>query len=229
MVVLILELDQDYADVASHIVAQVPGLEPRVVGSQEELWQGIRREPPAAIVADRTLLRGVRGVEAVRSMSTAALVVTSPDLQEEAPLLEAGADYVLPKPYAPAILKATIKAILRRRQAERRSAGRVLEVGPLVVEPSRRSAQIEGQRHLLSPREADLLEYLAINAGVVVSRSQIIEGAWSGDQTATPASVTMCIHRLRQKLEPNPSRPQLLRTRRSDGYVLEAAPVAGPQ
>jgi DNA-binding response OmpR family regulator len=229
MVVLILELDQDYADVAAHIAGQVPGLAPRVVHSQKELWQGIRGEPPVAIVADQTLLRGVRGVEAVRSMSTAALVVATPDLQDAAALMEAGADYVLPKPYAPAILKATLRAILRRRQAERRSAGRVLEVGPLLVEPSRRSAQIEGQRHLLSPREADLLEYLAINAGVVLSRRQIIEGAWSGDHTATPASVTMCIHRLRQKLEPNPSQPRLLRTRRSNGYVLEAIPGAEPQ
>jgi DNA-binding response OmpR family regulator len=73
------------------------------------------------------------------------------------------------------------------------------------------------------------LEYRAINAGVVVSRRQIIEGAWSGDTTATPASVTMCIHRLRQKLEPNPGQPRLLRTRRRNGYVLEAIPGAGPQ
>lgn len=222
MLVPILESDPDYADVAIHIVSQTANLEARVVTSIDQLSQLIRREAPAAIVADRALLQGVRGVEVVRSMSTAPLVVLTADPLETVPLMEAGADYVLAKPYPPAMLRATMRAILRRRQVERRSAGRVLEVGPLVVEPARRSARIEGRRHFLSPREADLLEYLALNSGVVLSRRQIIDGAWGGDPTATTAAVTMCVHRLRLKLETDPSHPRLLRTKRSDGYVLEA-------
>jgi len=226
VLVPILEADPDYADVAAHIVAQTAGLEARVVVSWEELSQLIRREQPAALVADRALLQGARGVEAIRTISTAPLVVLTADLSETVSLMEAGADYVLAKPYPPAMLRATMRAIFRRRQVERRSSGRVLEVGPLVVEPARRSARIEGRRHFLSPREADLLEYLALNAGVVLSRRQIIDGAWGGDPTATPAAVTMCIHRLRLKLEADPSRPRLLRTKRRDGYVLNAPLLA---
>ncbi|HVB13629.1 MAG TPA: response regulator transcription factor [Candidatus Dormibacteraeota bacterium] len=226
MLVPILEGDPDYADMAAHIVSQTAGLEPRVVVSLEQLSQLIRREQPAAMVADRALLQGARGVEAVRSMSTAPLVVLTADPQETVSLMEAGADYVLAKPYPPAMLRATMRAIWRRRQVERRSSGRVLEIGPLVVEPARRSARIEGRRHFLSPREADLLEYLALNSGVVLSRRQIIDGAWGGDPTATPAAVTMCIHRLRLKLEADPSHPRLLRTKRSDGYVLNAPLLA---
>jgi DNA-binding response OmpR family regulator len=222
VLVPILEGDPDYADVAVHIVSQTAGLEARVVGSLEELSQLIRREQPAAMVADRALLQGARGIEAVRSISTVPLVVLTADLQETVSLMEAGADYVLAKPYPPAMLRATMRAILRRRQVERRSSGRVLEIGPLVVEPAQRSARIEGRRHFLSPREADLLEYLALNSGVVLSRSQIIDGAWGGDPTATPAAVTMCVHRLRLKLEADPGHPRLLRTKRSDGYVLDA-------
>ena len=222
MLVPILEGDPDYADVAVHIVSQTVGLEARVVGSLEQLSLLIRREQPAAIVADRSLLHGVRGVEAIRSVSTAPLVVLTGRPQETVSLMEAGADYVLAKPYPPAMLRATMRAILRRRQVERRSSGRVLEIGPLVVEPAQRSARIEGQRHFLSPREADLLEYLALNSGVVLSRRQIIDGAWGGDPTATPAAVTMCVHRLRLKLEADPGHPRLLRTKRSDGYVLDA-------
>jgi DNA-binding response OmpR family regulator len=227
MLVPILEDDQDYADVGAHIVAQAANLEPRVVGGMEQLSQLIRREQPAAIVADSALLQGVRGVEAIRSITTAPLVVLSSDPLETVPLMEAGADYVLAKPYAPAMLRATMRAILRRRQVERRSFGRALEVGPLVVEPARRSARIEGRRHLLSPREADLLEYLALNSGVVLSRRQIIDGAWGGDPTATPAAVTMCVHRLRLKLEADSGHPRLLKTKRSGGYVL-AAPLLAP-
>ncbi len=222
MLVAILEADLDYANVACHLIAQTPGLQPRAIGSLEHLVQLLRHEAPVAIVADRSSMQGVRGLEAIRSMSAAPLVVLTPEAQEVAPLMEAGADYVLAKPYPPAVLRATMRAILRRRQAERRGGGRALEIGPLVVEPSRRSARIEGRRHFLSPREADLLEYLALNSGVVLSRAQIIEGAWGGDPTATPAAVTMCVHRLRQKLEADPSQPRLLQTRRSDGYVLEA-------
>jgi two-component system response regulator PrrA len=227
VLVPILEADPDYADVAAHIVAQTPNLEARVVGGMDQLSQLIRREQPVAIVADRSLLQGVRGVEAIRSISTAALVVVTSDPLETVPLMEAGADYVLAKPYAPAMLRATMRAIIRRRQVERRSFGRALEVGPLVVEPARRSARIEGRRHLLSPREADLLEYLALNSGVVLSRRQIIDGAWGGDPTATPAAVTMCVHRLRLKLEADSGHPRLLKTKRSGGYVL-AAPLLAP-
>ncbi len=227
VLVPILEADPDYADLAAHIVSQAAGLEPRVVAQLDQLTELIRREQAAAIVADRSLIQGPRGVEAVRSVSTAPLVVLGSEPQEVVPLMEAGADYVLEKPYPPAILRATMRALLRRRQAERRASGRVLEVGPLVVEPARRSARIEGRRHLLSPREADLLEYMALNSGVVLSRRQIIDGAWGGDPSATPAAVTMCVHRLRLKLEADPGRPRLLKTRHRDGYVLEA-PLLGP-
>lgn len=221
MLVVILESDRDYADLAGHLLAQLPGLDPVVAATPDQLWQRIRRDAPAAIFADRALLRGVSGVESVRSMSTAPLVVASPELQEAAALMEAGADYVLPKPYPPAILKATFKAIFRRRQSERRGAGRVIEVGRLLVDPSHRSARIDGRGHPLSPREADLLEYLAVNSGLVLSRDQIIEGAWGGDPKSTSAAVTMCIHRLRQKLEVDPSRPRLLLTHRNGGYTLQ--------
>ncbi len=227
MLVLILESEPEYAAVAVHLVSQLPNLKARVLPTLERLAEAIRQDAPAVILADAGLLQGLRGVEAVRSISTAPLVVLG-DPQQAAPLMEAGADYVLPKPYPPAILMATVRATLRRRQVERRSAGRVVEVGPLVVEPARRSARIEGRRHLLSPREADLLEYLALNAGVVVSRRQIIDGAWGGDPRATPAAVTMCVHRLRRKLEPDPDQPRLLRSHRGGGYVLEAPP-SGPE
>ncbi|MGH7609708.1 MAG: response regulator transcription factor [Candidatus Dormibacteria bacterium] len=227
MLVPILEADRDYADVASHIVAQSSNLEAEVVASLEQLTQLIRQRSPVAIVADRALLQGARGVESVRTISLVPLVVLAADAHDTVALMEAGADYVIAKPYPPAILRATMRAILRRRQVERRASGRVLEVGPLVVEPAQRSARIEGQRHFLSPREADLLEYLALNAGMVLTRRQIIDGAWGGDPSATPAAVTMCVHRLRSKLEADPRRPRLLRTRRHDGYVLEAPLVSG--
>lgn len=212
---------------ASHLIAQLPNLTPRVVSTLEQLAAAVRQEAPAAIVADAELLHGLRGLESVRAVSTAPLVVLGA-AEIAASLMEAGADYVLPKPYPPAILKATLRAILRRRQVERRGAGRVVEVGPLVVEPARRSARIEGRRHLLSPREADLLEYMALNAGVVVSRRQIIEGAWGGDPKATPAAVTMCVHRLRQKLETDPAAPRFLRSHRGGGYSLDAPPPGAP-
>lgn len=226
MVILILESEREYAAVAVHLVSQLPNLSSRVTATLDLLGEAIRQEAPAAIVADLELLQGLRGIEAIRSASTAPLVVLG-DPERTAALMEAGADYVLPKPYPPPVLVATMRAILRRRQVERRAAGRVVEVGPLVVEPARRSARIEGRRHLLSPREADLLEYLALNAGAVVSRRQIIEGAWGGDPRATPAAVTMCVHRLRRKLEADPGQPRMLRSHRGGGYVLQA-PEPGP-
>jgi len=227
MMALIPGADRDYADVAGHLAGRDPGLNYQVAPTPEPPGHAIRIESPVAIIAVTSVLRGVREVEAVRALSSAALIVLSHDLRDTAVLMEAGADYVLPQPHPPAVLNATTQAVLCRRHAERRGGGRVGEVGPLVAEPSRRSARIEGRRHFLSLREPDLREYRARNVPVVLSRRQIIEGAWGGGPSAIPAAVTMCVHRLRLKLESNPNSPLLLRIRRGNGHVLQSSFTGG--
>ena len=224
MLVPILERDLDDAELAVLAVGRTQAAEMLVVGSADQLLRLLRHREAAAVVADAALLGGVAGVAALSRESGVPLVVLDGTGDGLPRLMEAGADYVLAKPFPPGVLGATVQAVLRRQRVERVARGRTLAVGPLTVEPAGRSVRIEGRRAFLSPREADLLEYLALNAGVALSPRQIIEGAWGGDPEATPAAVTMCVHRLRRKLERSPRRPVLLRTRRNVGYVLLAAP-----
>jgi len=225
VLVPILESDPDYGALGATLLRRLGVAETPVVGSLAQLLDLLRQREVAMVVADGALLGGRSGVVRLRESSTAPLVVLEGSGEPPPVLLSAGADHVLVKPFAPGLFRATVEAILRRLRIERSAAGRVVRVGPLTVEPAARSARIEGRRHFLSPREADLLEYLALNQGVVVSRRQIIEGAWAGDPEASPAAVTMCMHRLRRKLEADPHRPVQLRTRRGDGYVLLGAPA----
>lgn len=227
MLVPILETDPDYGALGAALLRRLGVSEAPVLGTLAQLLDLVRQREVALVVADGVLLGGRSGVTRLREASTAPLLVLDGAGEPPPALLSAGADHVLPKPFAPGLFRATVEAVLRRLRIERAAAGRVLRVGPLTVEPAARSARIEGRRHFLSPREADLLEYLAMNQGVVVSRRQIIEGAWAGDPEASSAAVTMCVHRLRRKLEADPHHPALLRTRRGDGYVLLAAPPGG--
>ncbi len=227
MLVPILESDPDYGALGTTLLHRLGVADTPLVGSAAALIDLLQQRPVALVVADGALLGGRSGVVRLRESSSAPLVVLEGAGEAPPALLSAGADHVLVKPFAPALFRATVEALLRRLEIERSAAGRVVRVGPLTVEPAARSARIEGRRHFLSPREADLLEYLALNAGVVVSRRQIVEGAWGGDPEASAAAVTMCVHRLRRKLEANPHHPGLLRTRRGDGYVLLPGPT-GP-
>ena len=225
--IAILERDPDDAELALLMAGRSQADEVLAVGSREQLLGLLREGEVAAVVADAGLLGGAAGVAGLRQESDVPLVVLDGTGEGLPRLMEAGADHVLAKPFPPGDLRATVQATLRRQRVERVGRGRTLAVGPLTVEPAGRSARIEGRRAFLSPREADLLEYLALNAGTTLSPRQIIEGAWGGDPGATPAAVTMCVHRLRRKLERDPRRPVVLRTRRNIGYVLLPAPPAG--
>ncbi|HUY96622.1 MAG TPA: response regulator transcription factor [Verrucomicrobiae bacterium] len=223
MLVPILESDPDYAALATAVLRRQGVADTPVLATLLGLLDLVERSEASLVVADAGLLGGRAGVGRIRQLTSAPLIVLEGTGEPAPALLTAGADHVLAKPFAPGLFRATVEAVLRRLRIERSAAGRVVRVGPLTVEPVARSARIEGRRHFLSPREVDLLEYLALNAGVVVSRRQVIAGAWGDDPEATPQAVTMCVHRLRRKLEADPHRPRLLCTRRGDGYVLVAA------
>ncbi|HEV7677808.1 MAG TPA: response regulator transcription factor [Candidatus Dormibacteraeota bacterium] len=199
MPAVVLETQPDYRDVVSAICRRL-GLEPEYVEDGDAL---LRRAPAPDVhlaVADGDLIGGLAGVAALRARSHVPLIVLDgPSTAER--FLEAGADYHVPKPFSPSLLRSMVQAVLRRAATVTPLPRERLMIGHAVYEPGRRRLSAERSRLTLPAREADLLEFLALNAGRVVSRSQIIEGAWGGEAEATDGAVVSAVYRLRRKLE----------------------------
>jgi len=129
--------------------------------------------------------------------------------------IEAGADDYLVKPFVTAELELRLRALLRRRPP----ATGVLRVGDLVVDADTRTARRAGIGLELTRREFDLLEVLARNAGVVLSRDRLLELVWGYDFDVGTNAVDTFVSYLRRKLESGGA-PRLIHTVRGVGFLL---------
>ena len=129
--------------------------------------------------------------------------------------LQAGADDYLVKPFVTAELELRLRALLRRRPP----ATGVLRVGDLVVDADTRTARRAGIELELTRREFDLLEVLARNQGVVLSRDRLLELVWGYDFDVGTNAVDTFVSYLRRKLESGGA-PRLIHTVRGVGFLL---------
>ena len=170
------------------------------------------------------MLPGTDGIEVLRTLrkqgtKTPVLLLTAKDAIEDRVLgLDAGADDYLVKPFAFAELSARVRALMRRNKVEPVS---VLTIGSLEIDQDRRAVTREGSRIDLTPREFDLLEYLARNQGRVVSREMLARDVWKETARATPLDNVIDVHiaRLRRKVD-DPFSTKLLQTVRGVGFML---------
>ena len=152
-----------------------------------------------------------------RDISTPVICLTARDaVDDRVKGLDLGADDYLTKPFSFAELHARIRALLRRGQA--------VTVNPIVVadmtiDVPARSVHRGKRRIDLSPNEFALLEYLARNAGHVLSRTMILEHVWDMNQDPMTNVIDVHINRLRKKVDSGFDAP-LIHTIRGVGYVL---------
>jgi DNA-binding response OmpR family regulator len=98
----------------------------------------------------------------------------------------------------------------------------VIEVGDLRVDPGSREVEVGGHAVELTPKEFDLLTFLATNPRQVFARSQLLEQVWDSNTAwQDPSTVTVHIRRLRQKIESNPDKPKVIITVWGVGYRFE--------
>jgi two-component system OmpR family response regulator len=133
--------------------------------------------------------------------------------------LDAGADDYLVKPFDFGELLARLRALTRREPAERLS---VVEVGDLRVDPARYLVTRAGREVELTPREFELLYFLARRAGEVVPRAALLEHVWDGTEEGSTNVVDVYVGYLRKKLERPFRRRRLIRTVRGVGFMLES-------
>lgn len=205
---------------AGHSVSQVP--------DGEQAVDYLRRHLPDLVVLD-WMLPGVQGVSLVRQWRLDARTRHLPVIMltartEERDLvqgLESGADDYLSKPFSPAELVARVRALLRRRTPE--ADDKVLEVGPLRLDPTTMRVTVDQQEVHLGPTEFRLLRYLMTYPERVHSRSQLLDRVWGDHVFIEERTVDVHIKRLRDTLAPTGSATQL-ETVRGAGYRL-ARPV----
>ena len=178
-----------------------------------------------AVVLD-VMLPGVDGLEVLRRRraagdKTPVLLLTARDgVEDRVRGLDSGADDYLVKPFALAELLARLRVLIRRRSDQ---VSDVIAVGDLRVDCAARTAARGGQDIPLSAKEFAVLEYLARNAGVVLSRERISHGVWNYDYEGGSNVVDVYIRYLRKKIYEGRDR-KLIHTVRGVGYVLREEP-----
>src|SRR5213082_2447943 len=186
----------------------------------------IEREAPSLVLLDVMLPGKTDGLALyrwIRSSSELPVILLTARVDEADRIvgLELGADDYVTKPFSPRELATRVKTVLRRVRAGRPPRERI-SAGPLELDASAREARRDGELLSLTAKEFDLLWFLASNANRVFSRDQLMDRVWGYSAALDTGTVTVHVRRLREKLEPDPSRPQLLETVWGVGYRLSA-------
>jgi DNA-binding response OmpR family regulator len=163
----------------------------------------------------REVLRMLRAVTAVP-----VIVATARDAEDEiVRLLDTGADDYLVKPFSAAQLDARIRAVLRRAAATD-AADAAVEIGRLRVDARSREARLDGELLDLSPKEFHLLHYLAVRAGQVVTKRELLTEVWQVPYGGADKTVDVHLSWLRRKLGETAQEPRYLQTVRGVGVKL---------
>lgn len=136
--------------------------------------------------------------------------------------LELGADDYLSKPFSMRELQARIRALLRRVELDRAPpvAPTTLSIGDIHLDLDTRQVTKNGRPLLLRYKEFELLSLLMNHAGDVVTRAELFDKIWGTDWLGDTRTLDVHIRWLREKIEDNPSQPQIILTVRSVGYRL---------
>jgi DNA-binding response OmpR family regulator len=175
------------------------------------------------IILDLNLptLEGKEVLQRVRKKNTSVpvLILTARDaVDDKVRLFEMGADDYLTKPFAFAELLVRIKALLRRGPVNRSST---LTVGDLELDRLTQQVKRGGSRIDLTTKEYQLLEYLMLNPGRVMSRNMIIEHVWDQSFDGITNIVDVYVRHLRAKVD-DPHAFKMIRTVRGTGYMIRS-------
>ena len=137
--------------------------------------------------------------------------------------LEYGADDYMTKPFNVLVLKARIKALLRRAQKSEaeKNAPKSIEIDGLKMDCESRRVFVEGREVNLTAKEFDVLELLAFNPNNVYSRENLLNLVWGYEYPGDVRTVDVHIRRLREKIEANPSEPRYVHTKWGVGYYFQ--------
>jgi DNA-binding response OmpR family regulator len=180
------------------------------------------------VLLDVALGTGPDGVDVCRELRARRNVVpiimlTARDSEADAVLgLEAGADDYVTKPFGPTELRSRIRAVLRRA-GPRALGDEVLQVGPVVLDITRREVRVRGATVQMTFSEFEMLRALMEQPERLFSREELLRAIWGDSAYRDPRGIDVHVRHLREKLEERPEEPMLLLTVRGAGYRIHAS------
>jgi two-component system, OmpR family, response regulator VicR len=194
-------------------------------------------ERPDLILLD-LMLPGKDGMDVCREvrtrLETPIIMLTAKDGEIDKVLgLELGADDYVTKPFSARELLARVKAQMRRQaknqvtEEEQASAPQGLHLFDLFMDTDMYTVYKGGEPLDLTHREYELLYYMARNAGKVMTREHLLQAVWGFEYYGDVRTVDVTIRRLREKIESDPGKPEVILTRRGLGYLIRSTKTGG--
>jgi two-component system, OmpR family, response regulator len=225
--VLVVEDDRNLLDTLEYNLRN-EGYDVLVADDGAEALDMARRERPDLIILDIMLptMSGLEVCRILRMETTAPILMLTARAEETDKIvgLEIGADDYVTKPFSLKELLARVRAMLRRTRmvrAQPSSEAAKLRVGDIEIDMARHRASKGTATLELTPKEFDLLAFLARNRDIVFSRDQLLEKVWGYEYTGDTRTVDVHVRWLRLKIEVDPHNPRRLITIRGTGYKLE--------
>ncbi len=187
----------------------------------EQALDEIHKQMPDLIILDLAM-PGMGGLEAcrrVREFSSVPIIVLSAKGSESDKIaaLDMGADDYVTKPFGLDELLARVRAVMRRTATADADAA-VLSVGDLTIDANERRVTLAGSEIRLTPKEFEVLKYLASNSGKVVTHRKLLQAVWGVESTEQTEYLRVFINQLRRKIEPDPQNPRYIITEPWVGY-----------
>jgi len=192
------------------------------VADGEAAMNFLKRTPVDLVILDLGL-PGMDGMDVIRQLrgqgaATPIIVLSSRDDEAgKVAALDLGADDYVSKPFSVEELSARIRAAMRHR-LQQEGEKPLFRSGDLTVDLVRRLVTVRGDEVKLTPREYDLLRLMVSHAGKVLTHKFILQQVWGGETDVQ--YLRIYIRTLRQKLEADPERPELIQTEQGVGYRL---------
>lgn len=166
---------------------------------------------------------GLAACREIRAGSDAAIIMLTVRNSEKDKVtaLDAGADDYITKPFGVPELSARIRAALRRLPAAQGSEDELIRLDGVEIDLNMRRVRKAGKELRLTPKEYDLLHYLAANPHTAIPHTKLLQAVWGPDYGDQVEYLRVFVNQLRKKIEPDPSRPRYLLTEPWVGYRFD--------
>jgi len=201
------------------------GYDLRVANDGETALEIMKDWSPDLIITDLSMpnMDGLELCRRLRPSTKVPIIVLSVRGEERTKVqaLDAGADDYVTKPFGIEELLARVRASLRRVPAVEAETAPSIEVGDFHIDMAAHKVTVRRREVHLTPKEFDLLVYLARHAGKVVTHRSLLSAIWGGQSTEQVEYLRVFVGQLRKKLEPNASSPRYIVTEPWVGYRFE--------
>ncbi|HHY21342.1 MAG TPA: response regulator transcription factor [Bacilli bacterium] len=234
--ILVVDDEESIVELLKYNLEQA-GFEVATALDGHRAFELVRSETFDLVILD-LMIPGMDGLDVCKHMrinqiTTPILMLTAKDDEFDKVLgLELGADDYMTKPFSPREVIARVRAILRRMILQKPSQDEnaemneeLIRIGQVEILRDNYEVFVKKQPIDLTPKEFELLLYLAIHKGKVLTRDQLLNAVWNYEFVGDTRIVDVHISHLREKIEENTKKPVYIKTVRGLGYKIEEPPA----